>query len=441
MSDRRDRLTMEEPDGWPGEVILEGRTILYLPPRNSEEEVNRLGPGDREEREVFHNSAMAASRTRSVVLMAHEFNDGWLGAADKPIQTLDALTATGARSLRWLHELPEEAAARLQLTQVDRDERAIGWAAANLSHNPPKNPNSGVEQLIGDVRQISLGQGWQWVDIDPFGSPVPFLDTVLQSTARRAVIEVTATDTAALTGSSASALRRRYGARARLDSIAHDTGLRILLARIAENAARHDRAIEPLLSIWDGHHLRVSLRVTRSVEEANEVEQSLGWRIADPTAEEVSTPDDEGVPHILVPLAGPVDITDERVSGPLWIGPLGNAETMAAMSEERAVELCAPADVGLTGDSEDRLANRAARRAVGRAVRHIAEEASAIHATNLIVVDDIPSRLDIGSPPSPTKLASMLRREGYSAAVAAYGNPAIRTDAPWSAISAAVLSL
>ena len=437
----RHRLTMEEPDGWPGEVILEGRTTLYLPPRNSEEEVNRLGPGDRKEREVFHNSAMAASRTRSVVLMAHEFNEGWLGAADKPIRTLDALTATGARSLRWLHELPEEAAARLQLTQVDRDERAIGWAAANLSHNPPNNPNSGVEQLIGDVRQISLGQGWQWVDIDPFGSPGPFLDAVLQSTARRAVIEVTATDTAALTGSSASALRRRYGARARLDSIAHDTGLRILLARIAENAARHDRAIEPLLSIWDGHHLRVSLRVTRSVEEANEVEQSLGWRIADPTAEEVSTPDDEGVPHILVPLAEPVDVTDERVSGPLWTGPLGNAETMAAMSEERAVELCAPADVGLTGDSEDHLANRAARRAVGRAVRHIAEEASAIHATNLIVVDDIPSRLGIGSPPSPTKLASALRREGYSAAVAAYGNPAIRTDAPWSAVSAAVLSL
>ncbi len=436
----RHRLTMEEPDGWPGEVILEGRTTLYLPPRNSEEEVNRLGPGDREEREVFHNSAMAASRTRSVVLMAHEFNDGWLGAADKPIRTLDALTATGARSLRWLHELPEEAAARLHLTQVDRDERAIGWAAANLSHNPPKNPNSGVEQLIGDVRQISLGQGWQWVDIDPFGSPVPFLDTVLQSTARRAVIEVTATDTAALTGSSASALRRRYGARARLDSIAHDTGLRILLARIAENAARHDRAIEPLLSIWDGHHLRVSLRVTRSVEEANRVEQSLGWRIADPTAEEISTPDDEGVPHILVPLAEPVDVTDERVSGPLWIGPLGNAETMAAMSEERAVELCAPADVGLTGDSEDRLANRAARRAVRRAVRHIAEEAAAIHAGNLIVVDDIPARLGIGHPPSPAKLSAKLREAGFAAAVAFYGEPAIRTDAPWSEVSAAVLT-
>jgi tRNA (guanine26-N2/guanine27-N2)-dimethyltransferase len=426
---------MEEPDGWPGEVILEGRTTLHLPPRESEE-VNQLGPGDRDEREVFYNAAMAASRTRSVLLMAHEFQQNWLGPIDKPVRTLDALTATGARSLRWLHELPEDTAARLQLTQVDRDATAIDWAATNLHHNPPKNSNSGVEQLVGDVRQIALGQGWQWVDLDPFGSPIPFLDAVLQSTARRAVIEVTATDTAALTGSSPSALRRRYGAKARLDSIAHDTGLRILLANIAQNAARHDRAIEPLLSIWDGHHLRVSTRVIRSVESANAVEDNLGWRIANPTTEEVSGPEDEGVPHTLVPLSHPVDGSDPRISGPLWIGPLGDAETMASMTEERVLQLSGPSPDSTVDDSE----LRKIRRGVVRSVRHLAEEASAIHATNLIVVDDIPARLGIGSPPSPAKLAAKLREAGHAAAVAAYGEPAIRTDAPWSAVSAAVLT-
>jgi tRNA (guanine26-N2/guanine27-N2)-dimethyltransferase len=435
---------MEEPDGWPGEVILEGRTTLHLPPRIGEE-VNQRGPGDKDEREVFHNAAMAASRTRSVLLMAHEFQDGWLGSADKPIQTLDALTATGARSLRWLHELPKDVVARLQLTQVDRDAKAIEWATANLAHNPPKNRNSGVEQLVGDVRQIALGQGWQWVDVDPFGSPIPFIDAVLQSTARRAVIQVTATDTAALTGSSPSALRRRYGAKARLDSIAHDTGLRILLGCIAKNAARHDRAIEPLLSIWDGHHLRVSLRVIRSVEAANEVEENLGWRVANPTLEELPNPEDEGVPHTLVPLTEPIDGKDKRISGPLWIGPLGNPRTMAAMTEERALELCADKredsnkEPGDEAASREEVAERAARRGIARSVRHIAEEGSAIHAGNLIVVDDIPARLGIGHPPSPAKLAAKLREAGFAAAIASYGEPAIRTDAPWSAVSAAVL--
>ena len=54
---------------------------------------------------------------------------------------------------------------------------------------------------------------------------------------------------------------RRYGARVRTDCLAHDSGMRVMLSNIARIAARHDRTIEPLLSIWDSHHLRVSFRV------------------------------------------------------------------------------------------------------------------------------------------------------------------------------------
>jgi tRNA (guanine26-N2/guanine27-N2)-dimethyltransferase len=39
---------------------------------------------------------------------------------------------------------------------------------------------------------------YQWVDLDPFGSPIQFLDAALQSLSRTGVLEVTATDTACL---------------------------------------------------------------------------------------------------------------------------------------------------------------------------------------------------------------------------------------------------
>ena len=39
---------------------------------------------------------------------------------------------------------------------------------------------------------------FQWIDLDPFGSPVGFLDTAIQSISRVGVLEVTATDIAAL---------------------------------------------------------------------------------------------------------------------------------------------------------------------------------------------------------------------------------------------------
>jgi len=414
------------PMGWPGEVLLEGRTHIHLPSNYVEGEVNLAGPASKKERSVFHNHAMSGNRTRSVLLMAHEMSVGLL-AGDKPVRMLDSLAASGVRSLRLCHELPDELVKRLDLTLCDLNSDSMEWAKANY-HCNSASELIGFHPIVGDARQIALSRGWQWVDIDPFGSPIPFLDPVIQSLARKAVLEVTATDVAALTGSSPAPLMRRYGARARLDEIAHDTGLRILLATVARTAAQHDRIIEPVLSVWDSHHLRVSVRVMRSLDGASIVEEKLGWRIAEPTVEEAG--DEHGCGHILVPLSTPVNLSDKRISGPLWIGQIGDEDVMSSMTEEQVLTLCSPTEEQVDDDTELRLR----RRALERSIRHIAGEAKAIHSSNLIVVDELASRLKLPSPPSPAKLATKLTEMGHAAEVAAYGKPAIRTDAPWSDI-------
>ena len=136
---------------------------------------------------------------------------------------------------------------------ADLDDEALEYAQQNCP---------GVEFRNEDSRQVLLSSGWQWVDIDPFGSPVPFLDSAMQSSARRAVMEITATDTAALTGSSARACLRRYGAKIRTDQMAHDSALRLLMATVARTAATHDRCIIPLLSSFQSrsaYHFRSRL--------------------------------------------------------------------------------------------------------------------------------------------------------------------------------------
>ena len=414
------------PMGWPGEVLLEGRTHIHLASNYVEGEVNLAGPASKKERSVFHNHAMSGNRTRSVLLMAHEMSVGLL-AGDKPVRMLDSLAASGVRSLRLCHELPDELVKRLDLTLCDLNSDSMEWAKANY-HCNSVSELIGFHPIVGDARQIALSRGWQWVDIDPFGSPIPFLDPVIQSLARKAVLEVTATDVAALTGSSPAPLMRRYGARARLDEIGHDTGLRILLATVARTAAQHDRIIEPVLSVWDSHHLRVSVRVIRSLDGASIVEEKLGWRIAEPTVEEAG--DEHGCGHILVPLSTPVNLSDKRISGPLWIGQIGDEDVMSSMTEEQVLTLCSPTEEQVDDDTELRLR----RRSLERSIRHIAGEAKAIHSSNLIVVDELASRLKLPSPPSPAKLAAKLTEIGHAAEVAAYGKPAIRTDAPWSDI-------
>jgi tRNA (guanine26-N2/guanine27-N2)-dimethyltransferase len=399
------------------EVIIEGRTSHRLPPTREDRTEKQLdrhgkGPADRSHRSVFHNPAMAGCRTRSVLLMDHMLSTEWLG---KPtIHTIDALCATGSRINRWVTELPPEKSKRLQIVGADLDEEALEYARKNCPS---------AEFVHGDSRRVLLSSGWQWIDIDPFGSPLPFLDAAMQSSARKAVMEITATDTAALTGSTKTACMRRYGARIRCDEMAHDSALRLLMATVARAAARHDRAIAPLLASWDSHHIRVSVRTMRSIETANVVEECLGWRIASPTDDELVDSVEAGLhpqgpapgqPFCLLPLSHSVNREDKRISGPLWTGPLFDAEALAAMTVERAIELC--------GDNAE------------PAVRHWAGEADLAGCASLIITDMLPRHCDANGPPPLAALVERLQEMGHRAAIARWGAPAIRTDAPWPAV-------
>ncbi len=430
-----------EPDGWPGVLHREGRTLCRLPRDPSE---SGPGPATKGQGAVFHNPAVAGSRTRSVLLLQHCIEAGLLG--EGTIYALDGLSASGLRARRWLNELPAESAGRISATMGDMDSAALDWAMLCHEDFPPEHGVGELLPLLGDLRKSVLENGRHWVDIDPYGSPLPFLDTAVQSLARIGILEVSATDSAALTGSSKSALLRRYGARVKTDGLAHDSGLRVLLASLARAAARHERSVTPLLSVWDSHHLRISALVRRGVQGANQVENSLGWRVAAPNESEVAASisaglhpetslDSESLPmHCFLPLAHPIDRTDKRVSGPLWTGPLGDTDAMASMSEDRAIEMCAPEydENDALGWSERDCESE--KRSIVRSVRHISEEAAVIDAPHLILVDGLASWLNSGSPVSPNVMVERLRKEGHRAAVSRYGKPAFRTDAGWDTI-------
>jgi len=430
-------VTEAEPDGWPGVVHREGRTLTRV---SSLPDSESKGPAAKSKDSVFHNPAMAGSRTRSVLLMAHAIESGMLG--DSEIRALDGLSASGLRARRWLNELPSNSSSRLIATVGDMEQNALDWAMKTEAEFPSKNGE--FNSLLGDLRASVISQGWHWVDIDPFGSPVPFLDTAIQSLARRGVLEVSATDTAALTGSSKNPLMRRYGARVRLDKLKHDSGLRVLMATVARAAARHDRSIIPLLAIWDSHHLRVSVRVLRLMEGANNLESSLGWRVYNPTKEEVEAstnsgllPEDSGTDlpiRCFLPLSHPVAREDKRVSGPMWIGPMGDKDVMASMTVERSLELCGAIysenDIANWSQKNVELENRK----IARAVRNIAEESEAIETTHLVPVDELSSWLERGGPPSPARMAELLNQAGYTSSVSHYAEPAFRSEAPWSEI-------
>ena len=423
----------------------EGRTLMLLPQLSPDAN----GPSAKSSGGVFYNPAMAGSRTRSVLLFGHAMGEGMLG--DGTVYALDGLTASGLRARRWLNELPCTISSRISATIVDLEKEALEWAISSHKKFPPSDGAGDLRAFQGDLRTEVLSSGRHWIDIDPYGSPAPFIDSAMQSMARSGVMEISATDTAALTGSSKTALMRRYGARVRTDCLAHDSGMRVMLSNISRIAARHDRTIEPLLSIWDSHHLRVSFRVMKSVSSANILEERIGWRVFAPCKEEVAASIDCGLNaesggdllpmHCMLPLNFPVDRKDPRVSGPLWIGPTGDRGAMSSMSEERALEICGPIFIPDDPVGWDQKRFEIERRRIAKSVRNISEESQVIDSCNLIVVDDLAAWLGTGAPPSPRKIVQLLREKGQLAAISSYGKPSFRTAAPWEAVVEAAMSI
>lgn len=438
----------DTPPGWPGQLWLEGRTLVHL--QEEQERPSHMPRGPAKRTGVgFLNPAMAPARTRSVLLLADALEHGWLVKQDRSLRALDALCATGVRIRRWRNEIPSDLQHRLRITGNDLDEFALSWAKASHALHPPQTDvdhkpeddrhgqpstavfDNGLHFQRLDARMAMVDAAYQWVDLDPFGSPIQFLDAALQSLSRTGVLEVTATDTAALTGSSPSSQARRYQAKGLVDEYAHDDAVRLLLGTVATTAARLDKVVTPLLALFDGHHVRISLLVKTSKSEATNIRNSIGWRVRC-----------DDVPYKFVQHPAPEQLI--RASGPMWTGPMWHSEIAGRITVERALKLCHP-DLeeiehhranGLVWNEED-IEHSA--REVKRGVRYISEAADLMGREHLLLsLDALPRLAGVGGAPKMEKLLEVLNESGHAAARYPDLEPMLVTDAPFDAVIQAV---
>ena len=437
-----DATGMATPEGWPGHLWLEGRTIIHLKQEQERPTHMPRGPA-KNTGQGFLNPAMAPARTRSVLLLADALENGWLVAGEKPIRVLDALCATGVRVRRWRNEIPANLQQRLRISANDLDEFALNWTRISHITHPPEvivdqefeddrynRVPSGeiingihIQQL--DARVAMMESAFQWVDLDPFGSPVSFLDSAIQCLSRSGVLEVTATDTAALTGSSPSSMARRYGAKGLVDIYAHDDAVRILLGLIATSAARLDKKIKPILALFDGHHVRVSVQLKTSKEGASEITQNMGWRVRG-----------DDIPYRFVTHPNADQL--ENASGPMWIGPLWDAEIAGRITEQRAIEMCSPSEAqlqqmrasGLAWNDED---IEYSQRELRRSVRYIADAADLMSRNHLLInLDSLPKWAGTGGAPKMEKIIAALQQLNFAAARLPDLEPVFVTDAAFT---------
>jgi tRNA (guanine26-N2/guanine27-N2)-dimethyltransferase len=291
--------------------VREGAAELVVPNRSLTDPHHEL---------AFYNPRMALNRSVSSLALGCALPSLYGG------EVLDGLCSLGARGLRYLLENP----AVTRVTFVDANDHALPLLKRNLALNKIPRRKYRVEARDLNIALANSPGRFDAVELDPFGSPALYLESVLRRLNKRALLSITATDLANLFGAKPRPAVRHYDARPLRTEYGHELALRILLGRIARSAAVYEYAAKPLLSFFEGHAAKAIVRVERSAPEADEVLKTMGWVSHCPRClhrEAARLPKEE------CPSCG----ASYEHAGPLWLGALGEGAFLEAVERENRV--------------------------------------------------------------------------------------------------------
>jgi tRNA (guanine26-N2/guanine27-N2)-dimethyltransferase len=308
--------------------------------------------------------------------LAVAFATVWSRTAGGERSGWEVAAATGVRGLRLLNE--SGAFRQFLLTEANPD------AARVLERNAARFP--GARSDCSDGRLTPEESGFDYVDIDPYGSPIPFVASAFSALRLGGVLAVTATDMMVLAGVQHGACERRYGARPVRGRLGPEGGLRILIAYLAREARSRGRAVRPLLAYTRDHHVRAYLEV----RSASALLPRDPVQVIDPAT--WSGPTLDGI--------GPF--------GPLWTGPLFDPALVQTMQ--------APPQAACPSE-------------IPRFLERLREETEADRPF-YFESNRLARELRLTAPPSLTTLLGMLRARGFRAARTHARAEGFRTDAP-----------
>lgn len=259
--------------------------------------------------EVFYNPVMKLNRDISVVLLN--------SIKDKQMQIALPLVGTGIRGIRFFQELKKDKIRLLAMN--DYSENAVKLIKKNLILN--KIDSRLIELHNQDANRFLLeSTGFDYIDIDPFGTPNPFLDSAVKRISRDGILAVTATDTGALAGSYTNACKRKYWARPLKNELMHETGLRILIRKVQLIGAEYEKALVPMFSYSHEHYMRVFFRCDKGRKKVDKLLKEHKFLLYNP-----KTMGREVSEHNLK--------KGYDYAGPLWVGKLWDSKLVDKMSK------------------------------------------------------------------------------------------------------------
>ncbi|MDD3263981.1 MAG: hypothetical protein PHT94_03745 [Candidatus Nanoarchaeia archaeon] len=204
--------------------------------------------------EVFYNPIMQINRDLSCLLLYS------LKKMGHRIENIALPTCgSGIRGIRFLKNIEN-----LKIYFNDLNPKAIDSVKENLKINNLLEKKENYELSINDANLFLLNNKFDYIDIDPFGSPNPFLQSAILSLTHDGILAVTATDTAAFCGTYPRATLRKYFSKSIRTPYMHEFGIRILIKHIIEIASQFEIAMIPIFYHSNDHYFRVYLKKLKS---------------------------------------------------------------------------------------------------------------------------------------------------------------------------------
>lgn len=378
---------------FPTETMNEGSASILVPRLSlymlGHQYVPSLAP-------VFYNPRMRLNRDIAVLTLR-----AFKRRRADDISVAEPLAGSGIRGIRFAKEVPGIE----KVAMNDLNPSAARLMERNVADNAvsEKAVVTNLDANTFLAVHAAPGQRFDFVDIDPYGSPSPFLENAFRSLNNRGMLAGTATDTAPLCGVNPAACIRTYQGRPLRTEYCRELGIRLILNAVVWAAARRDLGVNVLLSYASDHYLRVYVQISRGAKRADEAIDQLGYLLHCFSCMHRSWV--KGIVPKLdleCPFCGKV----MSVAGPLWLGPIVDGE------------FCSEVLQGLGEDFEDRAP---------KLLRTLVEEASA--PLTFYVIDKVCDRLGLRIPPRRDVMEELVGR-GYFAGRTHFDPAGLKTDAP-----------
>ena len=290
--------------------IEEGLTKIEFP---EFEKVSSQAP-------VFYNPHMEMNRDLSILAI-----QVFQKEQDREINICDLFGGSGIRGVRYKNEIDGVG----EVSINDISETANHYER----HNIELNNLSDVEVYQHDASMfLRMKRGeFDVIDIDPFGTPSPFLDSAGYCARRNSLLCVTATDTSALCGTYEEPCIRKYNAKPYKSEYCHENGIRILAGFVALTLSKYAKCIEVKMSHSTEHYMRLYLEIKKGSKRTDESLKNIGYIshckncLHRQTSNGLANPIDDVCP-----------VCGEKLvhAGPLWLGSIQDKDFIQKMIDE-----------------------------------------------------------------------------------------------------------